>query len=114
MARQRIPQVVDGHLQPVDGTDGFRSPILVGSPAWYGWLKEEAAQSFAFRSAQGTLTVRREQSHGNRYWYAYRTRQGKLHKAYLGKLEASLAGCQYAAPSTGAERKHRASRTYFA
>ncbi len=87
MARQRIPQVVDGHLQLLDGTDGFRSPILVGSSAWYAWLKEEAAQSFAFRSAQGALTVRREQSHGNWYWYAYRTQQGQLHKAYLGKLE---------------------------
>src|SRR2546421_4573503 len=87
MARQRIPQVVDGHLQLVNGTDGFRSTILVGSSAWYGWLKEEAAQSFAFRSAQGALTVRREQSHGNWYWYAYRTQQGQLHKAYLGKHE---------------------------
>src|SRR5437588_4267699 len=84
MARQRIPQVVDGHLQLVDG---FRPPILFGSTAWYGWLKEEAAKSFAFRSAQGALTVRREQSHGNWYWYAYRTQQGQLHKAYLGKLE---------------------------
>src|SRR5947209_1760736 len=87
MARHRIPQVLDGHLQVLDGTDGFRSPILLGSPAWYTWLKEEAAQSFAFRSARGTLTVRREQSHGNWYWYAYRTQQGQLHKAYLGKLE---------------------------
>src|SRR5437764_671634 len=87
MARHRIPQVLDGHLQVLDGTDGFRSPILLGSPAWYTWLKEEAAQSFAFRSAQGALTVRREQSHGNWYWYAYRTQRGQLHKAYLGKLE---------------------------
>src|SRR5947209_19146410 len=87
MARHRIPQVLDGHLQVLDGTDGFRSPILLGSPAWYTWLKEEAAQSFAFRSAQGALTVRREQSHGNWYWYAYRTQRGKLQKTYLRKVE---------------------------
>src|SRR2546421_4448849 len=85
MARQRIPQVVDGHLQLVNGTDGFRSTILVGSSAWYGWLKEEAAQSFAFRSAQGALTVRRGQAHGNWSWYTYCTQPGQLHKNKLGQ-----------------------------
>ena len=73
MARHRIPQVIDGHLQLLDDTDGLGLPIQVGSAAWYAWLKGETARSFAFHSAQGALTVRREQSHGNWYWYAYRT-----------------------------------------
>src|SRR5437763_15069884 len=100
MARHRIPQVLDGHLQVLDGTDGFRSPILLGSPAWYTWLKEETAQSFAFRSAQGALTVRRGQSHGNWYWYAYRPQRGQLHKAYLRKLEVLTPQRLHAAAPT--------------
>src|SRR5205085_6700751 len=87
MARHRIPQVIDGQLQLLDDTDGFGLPIRVGSAAWYAWLRKETVKSFAFHSAQGALTVRRERSHGNWYWYAYRTQQGQLHKAYLGKLE---------------------------
>src|SRR5207248_9685456 len=61
--------------------------ILVGSVAWYTWLNDNAAQSFAFRSDHGTLTARRERQHGHWYWYAYRARHGHLHKAYLGKPE---------------------------
>ena len=87
MARHRIPQVIDDHLKLLDELDGNRPAILVGSSAWYAWLKAGIAQSFAFHSAQGTMTVRREQCHGNWYWYAYRTQQGQHLKAYLGKLE---------------------------
>jgi LuxR family maltose regulon positive regulatory protein len=87
MARRRIPRVIDDYLQPLDEIDGRQPPILLDSPAWYSWLDSEAAQSFAFRSSQVTLTVRREQQHGNWYWYAYRTQQGQLRKAYLGKPE---------------------------
>jgi LuxR family transcriptional regulator, maltose regulon positive regulatory protein len=84
MARRRIPRVLDDRLTPLDG-DGARPPIVVGSPAWFAWLDEDATRSFAFRGAGGTLTARRERQHGGRYWYAYRTRAGQLRKAYLGK-----------------------------
>ena len=87
MARHRIPQVIDNHLQPIATTDGCQPAIVVGSTAWYAWLDGEATQSFAYRSAQGSLTARRERQHGKGYWYAYRTRHGQLHKAYLGKPE---------------------------
>jgi LuxR family maltose regulon positive regulatory protein len=87
MARRRIPQVIDGHLQQIDTTDGSLPAIVVGSAAWYAWLKGEATQSFAYRSTLGSLTARRERLHGKGYWYAYRTQHGQLHKAYLGKPE---------------------------
>jgi LuxR family maltose regulon positive regulatory protein len=87
MARQRIPQVIDDHLQQVDLSDGSLPAIVVGSGAWYAWLNDEATRSFAYRSAQGTLTARRERQNGRGYWYAYRTQRGQLHKAYLGKPE---------------------------
>jgi len=87
MARQRIPQVIDDHLQQVDTSDSPLPAIVVGSGAWYAWLNDEATRSFAYRSAQGTLTARRERQNGRGYWYAYRTQRGQLHKAYLGKPE---------------------------
>ncbi len=87
MARQRIPQVIDDRLQQIDTADGCLPAIVVGSAAWYAWLNGETTQSFAYRSAVGTLTARRERQHGKRYWYAYRTQHGQLYKAYLGKPE---------------------------
>ncbi len=87
MARQRIPQVIDDHLQQIDTSDGSLLAVMVGSAAWYAWLSDEATQSFAYRGALGTLTARREWQHGKGYWYAYRTQRGQLHKAYLGKPE---------------------------
>src|SRR5947209_2026594 len=87
MTRHRIPQVIDDQLHLLDDTVGSMPAILVGSADWYSWLNEATVPSFAFRSLQGTLTARREQQHGNSYWYAYRTQHGHLHKAYLGKPE---------------------------
>lgn len=87
MARHPIPQVIDDQLTPLDVTGGSLPTIQVGSVDWYAWLKEEATRSFAYHSAQGFLTARRERRKGIWYWYAYRTRNGQLHKAYLGKAE---------------------------
>jgi class 3 adenylate cyclase len=60
------------------------SSIAVGSPAWYAWLED--ATTFAFRSAEGSFSARKERS-GQRgwYWKAYRKQNGILHRAYLGK-----------------------------
>jgi hypothetical protein len=47
-------------------------------------------RTFAFRSAFGTFTARKEQASNKRggwYWRAYRKREGKLHRVYLGKSE---------------------------
>src|SRR6266852_2876748 len=87
MARHAIPRVIDNHLLPPERADASFPPIQVGSEAWYAWLSQPTPRSFAFSSPQGTLTARREERHGTWYWYAYRSRGGHLHKAYLGKSE---------------------------
>ena len=87
MARHRIPQVIDDKLILLDDADGSLPSILVGSADWYAWLNDAATRSFAYHSADATLTARRERQHGHWYWYAYRSQHGDLHKAYLGKAE---------------------------
>src|SRR5215831_12120180 len=68
--------------------DGQAQTLVVGTPAWYAWLS--TATTFAFTSDRGTFRARREQAGNKRggwYWRAYRQREGKLHRAYLGKSE---------------------------
>src|SRR5258706_11049896 len=68
--------------------DGQHYQLGVGTPAWYAWLR--TATNFRVRSPFGTFTVRREQAgnqRGNWYWRAYRKRDGKLHRVYVGKVE---------------------------
>src|SRR5437870_3804514 len=68
--------------------DGQDYQLPVGTPAWYGWLS--TARTFAFRSEFGTFTARKEQASNKRgglYWRAYRRRDGKLHRVYVGKSE---------------------------
>lgn len=68
--------------------DGQGYLLEVGTPAWYEWLN--TVTTFAYQSEQGSFTARKEQA-GNRrggwYWKAYRKREGKLYRAYLGKSE---------------------------
>jgi len=65
---------------------------------WYAWLDEPGTRSFAFHSPQGTLTAHREHRYATWYWYAYRSREGHLHKIYLGKSkELTLARLHTAA-----------------
>jgi LuxR family transcriptional regulator, maltose regulon positive regulatory protein len=53
-------------------------------PAWFAWLDE--VSSFAFKGQRGSFTARKEtKQRGAVYWYAYRKREGKLAKKYLGK-----------------------------
>jgi LuxR family maltose regulon positive regulatory protein len=66
--------------------DAHERQIRVGTPAWYAWLEE--VSTFAFLGSMGTFTARKEpKSLGRAYWRAYRKRNGKLHRAYLGKSE---------------------------
>ena len=60
--------------------------IEVGSPEWFAWL--DRRQIFYFDSEYGRLHARAEERFGRWYWYAYRYRDGKLRKQYLGKSEA--------------------------
>jgi LuxR family maltose regulon positive regulatory protein len=87
MARHAIPLVIDDRLVSTESAKQSLPNIEVGSKAWYTWLAEPATHSFAFHSPHGTLTARREHIHNTWYWYAYRSLNGRLHKAYLGKSE---------------------------
>src|SRR6266487_1742583 len=87
MARHPIPQVINDQLTPLDAAGSPPLAIQVGSADWHEWLNNAATRSFAYHSANGILTARRERRHGTWYWYAYRTLHGRLHKAYLGKSE---------------------------
>ena len=62
------------------------APIAVGTAAWFAWL--EGATAFGFTSPSGTFSAHKERrARGGWYWKAYRTANGRLHRAYLGKTE---------------------------
>jgi predicted ATPase/DNA-binding CsgD family transcriptional regulator len=68
--------------------NGQKHSLKVGTPGWYAWLNK--FPTFAFSSEYGSFTARKETAgnrRGGEYWKAYRTRNGKLHRAYLGKSE---------------------------
>ncbi|HZG67154.1 MAG TPA: AAA family ATPase, partial [Herpetosiphonaceae bacterium] len=74
---------VDGATLVAAGDDG---PITVGTPVWFAWLED--ATAFTFTSPSGSFSARKERrTRGGWYWQAYRTADGVLKKAYLGKLE---------------------------
>ena len=82
----QIPSVADGRLQGTAA--GGAAGLVVGSPAWFGWLADDAARSFSFRSPVGAYTARKERrQRGGAYWVGYRTAAGRQHKVYLGKAE---------------------------
>ncbi|MCA9971609.1 MAG: tetratricopeptide repeat protein [Anaerolineales bacterium] len=78
-----VNPVVRGGMLWVEGGQTAVSPIPVESPQWHRWLARQ--KKFQFKGDAGHFTARRESRHGSDYWYAYRRRDGKLHKAYLGK-----------------------------
>jgi LuxR family maltose regulon positive regulatory protein len=83
---QAIPTVQGGTL--LYQHNGQDHQLTIGTAAWYSWLS--TATTFAFTSAYGTFTARKERpgnQRGGWYWKAHRKRQGKLHRAYLGKSE---------------------------
>ena len=60
--------------------------ITVGTAAWFAWLED--ATAFTFSSPSGSFSARKERrARGGWYWQAYRTANGALQKAYLGKRE---------------------------
>src|SRR5262249_48742074 len=60
--------------------------ITVGTPEWHAWLDRSTA--FAYEGVFGTCTAHKERfQRGGWYWRAYKTREGKLWRAYLGKSE---------------------------
>jgi predicted ATPase/DNA-binding CsgD family transcriptional regulator len=78
-----IPTVREGSLQQQSAEDTSTNTIEIGTAAWYSWLEQH--QAFTFATPRTTFTARREQRPGGWYWYAYRRMRGKLHSFYLGK-----------------------------
>ncbi|GCF08448.1 tetratricopeptide repeat protein [Dictyobacter arantiisoli] len=82
--------------------------LAVDSADWYSWLM--TATTFAFSSAAGSFTARKEQisnQRGGWYWKAYCRRQGKLLHAYLGKSETlSLERLQSVAAELTQQQVH--------
>lgn len=67
--------------------------VRLDSAAWFAWLEAAASVSFTYpildRNAgwiAGSMTVRKERrQRGGGYWVAYRRRNGRLQKVYLGR-----------------------------
>jgi non-specific serine/threonine protein kinase len=88
--------------------DGARSAIPIGSDAWWRWLETAGASAFRFERGPLSFTARRERHKHGWYWYGYR-RDGRLHKAYLGRsTELTLARLESVAAALG--RRGSASR----
>ena len=87
MRRSHLPLVSDNHVFELDRAGEQPYPFVVGTDAWYSWLKDHQIQSFCFKHPLGTFTARRERKRHGWYWYAYRKREGRLRKVYLGKTE---------------------------
>jgi len=80
------PIVQDGVLTCLQ--NGWTARFEVDTSEWHDWL--ETACTFTFRSSHGTFTARKERASNKRgglYWRAYRKRDGKLRRVYLGKSE---------------------------
>ncbi len=66
--------------------------IQLDTPAWFAWLEAAMSISFSYPLFDpacgyivGFMTVRKERwQRGYAYWSAYRRRNGKLRKRYLG------------------------------
>src|SRR5260370_24647168 len=83
----QTPSIIQGEML-VYQQDEQPAQLVVGTSSWYSWL--EASSTFTFRSEHGTFTARKERAgnkRGRSYWRAYRKRNGKLHRAYLGKSD---------------------------
>jgi predicted ATPase/DNA-binding CsgD family transcriptional regulator len=83
---QTPPIIHDGILTYQQ--DGHLAQVVVDSPGWYAWLQN--ASTFTFRSQYGNFTAHKERAgnqRGRLYWRAYQTRNGKLHRLYLGQSE---------------------------
>jgi LuxR family maltose regulon positive regulatory protein len=65
--------------------------IQIGTPAWINWLEAPDHSGFVYAGEAGHFSARREIRRGRNYWYAYRRREGKLTKIYLGKSEGLTA-----------------------
>jgi LuxR family transcriptional regulator, maltose regulon positive regulatory protein len=99
--RRTIPSVEGGLLYHSEiGSE----PIIVGTPAWYGWLEQHT--SFLFVDHTGSFAARKSTSESSAQgWEASRTRAGKLSHLWLGPTRAlTLARLQTTAQALSSER----------
>lgn len=89
MGQVKKPVVQDAVLWLAGRETAVSIPIPLDSPQWNGWLQKN--KQFQFKGTVGHFSARREMRKGGDYWYAYRRRDGKLHKTYLGKSEEVTA-----------------------
>ena len=81
----KTPTVRNGVLT----VDGAPWAIPIGSAEWWQWLETASVRAFRFERGALSFTARRERQKVGWYWYAYRRREGRLHKAYLGRHPSS-------------------------
>lgn len=86
MGKQAKPTVRDGVLWVNGGKEtAVTRSIFLESPQWNDWLTHH--KQFTFKGDAGHFSARKENRQGSDYWYAYRRRNGRLRKAYLGKSD---------------------------
>ncbi|GCE23981.1 LuxR family transcriptional regulator [Dictyobacter kobayashii] len=76
-------------------------------------MVSEQHTSFAFKHHSGSFTARHERQRNGWYWYAYRKRDGHMHKTYLGRpAEMSMARLTQAATTLSARAEQAAASQY--
>lgn len=60
MPRRLMARVVDNRLTLPSPFINAYAVIEVGSSAWFTWLQAEETHAFAYRTAYGSFTARRE------------------------------------------------------
>lgn len=66
--------------------DGYHKDVLIGSEAWFDWLKE--IHSFRYESTFGSFSAVKEAKKSGIYWTAHRRIKGKLRREYMGNSES--------------------------
>jgi LuxR family transcriptional regulator, maltose regulon positive regulatory protein len=100
----KTPRVVRGELHEVGTPDA----VSLDSPAWFGWLADDAHRCFHFVHPAGDFTARKERKQrGHWYWVAYRQMHGRLYKTYLGKTDTLTRARLDAAATDLANAEHR-------
>ncbi|MCC6629420.1 MAG: tetratricopeptide repeat protein [Chloroflexi bacterium] len=100
---------IEGDTLTLPAEGAGPATLTVDTLAWRAWLAD--AKAFAYRGPEGHFTARKERAghgRGGHYWKAYRRRDGRLRRVYLGqdadltldRLRAAAAALA-AAPTTG-------------
>lgn len=90
-----VGAVLKGELLHYEQADG-PAVVLVGSPAWFDWLRR--ADRFVIEAPGVRITVRKERAgnkRGGGYWRALRKTRGRLRRFYLG-ADAELSPARLA------------------